>query len=42
MALLIPGCAPALIMVSEGNTPVNNLGWPTGSEEVADHPSRLR
>ncbi len=31
----------ALIEVHEGNSPVPNIGWPTGTEEVANLPSRL-
>ncbi len=31
----------ALIEVHEGNEPVQNMGWPTGSEAVANLPSRL-
>jgi hypothetical protein len=38
---LFPSTASALIMVANGNEPVANQGWPTGSEEVANLPSRL-
>ncbi|NQT82545.1 carboxypeptidase regulatory-like domain-containing protein [bacterium] len=31
----------ALIMVSSGNRPVENMGWPLGCEKVANLPSRL-
>ena len=40
-AWLLPGAAFALIEVYEGSEPVSNMGWPTGSEEVANHPGRL-
>ncbi len=40
-AWLVPGTVSALIMVYEGNAPVENRGWPTGTEEVANLPSRL-
>ena len=39
-ALLAPPAA-ALISVSEGDTPVQNMSWPTGSEAVANFPGRL-
>jgi hypothetical protein len=38
---LLPAMALALIMVSEGNRPVQDMGWPTGAEAVANLPSRL-
>jgi hypothetical protein len=40
LACLCPA-AHALIEVADGNQPVGNRGWPTGSEFVADLPSRL-
>lgn len=39
---LFPSTLVALISVNEGNEPITNKGWPTGSEEVANLPSRLR
>ena len=38
---LFPSTLLALISVSEGSEPITNKGWPTGSEEVANLPSRL-
>lgn len=38
---MFPAMLPALIMVHEGNDPVPNMGWPTGTEEVANLPSRI-
>jgi len=39
---LLPTVVSALITGSEGNKPIPNMGWPTGSEAVANLPSRLR
>jgi len=36
-----PTASLALIEVAKGNKPVKNLGWPTGTEAVANLPSRL-
>ena len=38
---LLSNCAHALILVSNGNQPIQNRGWPVGSVAVANHPSRL-
>jgi len=37
----LPMAAPALIVVHEGNDPVQNMGWPDGTEAVANLPERL-
>jgi len=36
-----PATSLALISIAKGNQPVKNLGWPTGTEAVANLPSRL-
>ena len=38
---LQPTTSVALIEVAKGNRPVKNLGWPTGTEAVANLPCRL-
>ncbi len=38
---LLPSTLPAAILVVDGNEPIQNMGWPTGAEEVANLPSRL-
>ncbi len=37
----LPTTVYALITWSAGNKPVTNMGWPTGTEEVTNLPSRL-
>jgi len=37
----LPGTASAMVSFSKGNALVRNMGWPTGTEEVANLPSRL-
>src|SRR5687768_11537941 len=33
--------AHALITGGEGNTPINDPGWPTGAEPIFDHSARI-
>lgn len=40
-AWLVPATVLAMISFSLGNTPVENRGWPTGTEHVANLTSRL-
>ena len=40
-AWLVPARVSALISFSTGNRPVENRGWPTGTEEVANLTSRV-
>lgn len=39
---LFATAAPALILVNTGDKPVQNMGWPGGSENVANSPGRIR
>ena len=41
LSFLVPSLAQALITGGEGNQPVPNMGWPEGSEKVANLKTRI-